>query len=344
MPQKKNTSQRSAEVVPIEWQEIIKKYAASQRWRSYWQLSSTMLLYIALWSLMFFSLEKSYWLTFCLSIVAAGVLVRLFIIFHDCGHRSFFQSKQANNFWGFILGVLAFTPNHAWWKDHRIHHGAVGNLDKRGIGDIWTMTGEEYAHASSPTKFKYRLVRNPLSLFLIGAPFYFAVFQRFSRTDQGAQERQSVRLTNVGLLVMMISLSWIMGFKAYLMLQLPIIYFASIFGVWLFYVQHQYEGVHWWRGTDWDFLTAAMQGCSYYKLPRILQWFSGNIGFHHIHHLNPRIPNYALECCYLDNPFLQKIRTISLWSSLKSLKLNLWDEQRQKFVSFKQFQRCATEA
>ncbi len=231
-----------------------------------------------------------------LAILAGGFLVRIFIIFHDCGHGSFFQSRRANDILGFVTGVLTFTPYYHWRWQHALHHASSGDLDRRGMGDVWTLTLREYLEASRWKRFAYRVARNPLVLFTLG-PLFLLMVHRFCSPNAGRRERNSVHLTNLALLAVAIGLSLLFGVKAYLLLQLGVLLAAGIAGVWLFYVQHQFEGVYWERSQEWDYATAALQGSSFYKLPKVLQWFSGNIGFHHIHHLSPRIPNYHLEKC-----------------------------------------------
>jgi omega-6 fatty acid desaturase (delta-12 desaturase) len=320
----------------LSWKEIIAKYQRPHRGWSVWQLVNTLVPYVALWYVMYLSLAISYWLTLGLAVIAAGLLVRIFIIFHDCGHQSFFRSQRVNRFWGFITGVLTFTPRDYWWHEHAQHHASAGNLDSRGIGDIWTMTVREYMKASRRTRFCYRLVRNPICLFLIGPAFMFIIGRRIPSFKAGWKKCRSTLITNLGIVVMAVLVSALIGWKAYLLIQLPVLIMAVSAGVWLFYVQHQFEGVYWERQPGWDYVTEALHGSSFYKLPKILQWFTGNIGFHHIHHLSPRIPNYFLERCYKENALFQKIKPITFLSSFKSLKFRLWDEQNRQLISFKE--------
>jgi len=246
----------------------------------------------------------------------------------------FFKSRKANDIWGFITGVLTFTPYQLWRWEHAIHHSASGDLDRRGLGSVWTLTVQEYLEASRWKRFAYRLVRNPFVLLIIAPFFLFVIQQRFSSKGASRRERHSVYWTNLAMLGVAIGLSLIFGFKAYLFIQLMMVMVAGTAGVWLFYVQHQFEGVYWQRHEKWDYLTAALQGSSFYKLPKILQWFSGNIGFHHIHHLSPRIPNYNLERCHKAEPLFQTVPPVTLFSSLKSLTFRLWDEERHRLVGF----------
>jgi len=317
------------------WQKLVAPYAHSDLRRSLGQLANSLLPYLALWGLMIWSLRISYLLTLALVIPAAGFLVRLFIIFHDCGHGSFFKSNTVNRWVGFFLGVLVFTPSENWWHDHAIHHATAGNLDKRGVGDITTLTVEEYAQGSKWKRLTYGLFRHPLIMFIFGPILVFIIMNRVPSRGAGKRERRSVVLANLTLLAIFLIASVTIGWKAYLMIQLPVMWLAGSIGLWLFYIQHQFEDVYWVRNDQWDFTHAALDGASFYKLPKVIQWFSGNIGYHHIHHLMPRIPNYFLEKCYEDNPDLQCPTTFSLRSSLKALSLRLWDEQDHRMVGFR---------
>ncbi|MCR4336355.1 MAG: fatty acid desaturase [Candidatus Omnitrophica bacterium] len=316
------------------WQDTIAKYQQPQRAKSIGQLLNTLLPYALLWYVMLKCLSISYWLVLPLIPIAAGLLVRIFIIFHDCGHGSFFKSRKANNFWGFITGVLTFTPYQYWRYEHAVHHSHAGNLDHRGVGEVWTMTVNEYLKASRWMRIKYRFARNPLCLFIIGPLILFLIVHRLPMGTSGPRGYKSVHLTNLGILMIALTMSLLFGFKTYLLIQLPVLMIAASAGVWLFYVQHQFEGVYWERNANWDYVTEALKGSSFFKLPKILQWFTGNIGFHHIHHLSPRIPNYFLEKCYKENPMFQDIKPITLLTSLKSLTFRLWDEQHNRLVGF----------
>ena len=318
------------------WKQAIIRRQRPVLRSSVWQIVNTLVPYLALWGLMVWSLSLSYWLTLALAVVAAGFLTRIFIIFHDCTHGSFLGSLPANRILGFVTGVLTFTPYDQWRHKHSLHHAAAGDLDGRGTGDIWTLTVQEYMAASRWKRFSYRLVRNPLVLFVVAPLYLFLIHHRFPSLAGGKRERRSVYLTNGALLGIVVLMSQTIGIKAYLLIQAPVIVLAGMAGIWLFYVQHQFEGVYWERRRDWDFMEAALRGSSFYKLPRVLQWFSGNIGFHHIHHLSPAIPNYSLEKCHAENPVFQKVQAVTLWSSIKSLPLRLWDERRKKLVAFGQ--------
>ncbi len=319
----------------LSWQKIIAPYQHSDNLRSIWQMCNSLIPYFALWILMVFSLQISYWLTLLLAIPAAGFMIRIFIIFHDCGHGSFFKSKRANDTVGIITGILTFTPYYNWRQHHAVHHATVADLDRRGVGDILTLTVAEYQALSSWKKFGYRLVRNPWIIFTIGSLGVFLIGHRFFSRKDGRRERNSVLWTNLALLLIIVLLSAIIGFKAFVLVQLPILFLGTSVGVWLFYVQHQFEGVYWARHSRWDYLSAALQGSSFYKLPRVLQWFTGNIGYHHIHHISPRIPNYFLEKCHKEQAMFQQVKPLTLRSSLKSLSLRLYDEDAKRLVGFR---------
>ena len=324
---------------PSAWKEIVARYQKSSTGRAVWQIINTLVPYSLIWYLMYVSLSVSWWLTVPLAMLAAAFQVRIFIIFHDCGHGSFFASRTANDVVGFIAGVLTFTPYFHWRWEHSLHHQTAGDLDRRGTGDIWTITVEEYIASSRWRRFAYTLARNPVVLFLIAPLYLFLIRQRFPSPTANRRERMSVYWMNLALLGLAVTMSAIFGFKAYVIIQVLVVGIAGCVGIWLFYVQHQFDGVYWGRREDWDYTTAALQGSSFYKLPRILQWFSGNIGFHHIHHLSPRIPNYNLEQCHLADPLFRSVRPITLFSSLKSFTYRLWDEQRGKLVGYRHMRR-----
>jgi omega-6 fatty acid desaturase (delta-12 desaturase) len=227
------------------------------------------------------------------------------------------------------------TPYRHWRWQHAIHHGTAGDLDRRGSGDIWTLTVQEYLQSTRWRRFAYRLARNPIVLFVIAPLYVFVVHHRFAVSSAPRRERQSVRRTNWALLGITLVMSAVIGLKEFVLIQLTVSAFAGALGVWLFYVQHQFEGAYWARSGDWSYTAAALQGSSFYKLPRILQWFTGNIGFHHIHHLSPRIPNYHLQRCHEADPFFRTVKPVTLLASLKCLSFRLWDEQRNVFVGFR---------
>ncbi|HSY18003.1 MAG TPA: fatty acid desaturase [Candidatus Acidoferrales bacterium] len=326
------------------WKEIVLKYQKSSTWRALWQIVNTIVPYGAIWYLMYICKPISWWLVVPLAILAGGFAVRIFIIFHDCGHGSFFKSRGANDAVGFLTGILTFTAYYHWRWEHAIHHSSAGDLDKRGTGDVWTMTVQEYLESSRWKKFAYRLARNPVILFVIAPLFLFAIRQRFPSPKASKRERHSVYAMNAAILAMAVCLSLAFGVWSYLLIQLIILMVAGGVGVWMFYVQHQFEDVYWERGEDWSYVSAALEGSSFYKLPRILQWFSGNIGFHHIHHLSPRIPNYNLEACHQADPLFQQVKPITLFSSFKSATYRLWDEKNKRLVGYRHLRQLRKQA
>jgi len=330
-----NAVQTPKEPGVAEWKQIVLQYQEPSLPRAVWQMVNTLGPYAILWYLMYLSLAVSYWLTLPLAILAGGFVVRIFIIFHDCGHGSYFKSKTANGIVGFISGMLTLTPYYHWRWEHSLHHATAGDLDRRGTGDVWTMTVQEYLESSRWKRFAYQLSRNPVILFVLAPLYLFLIRQRFPSPKASKRERHSVWWMNLGILGMATALSLAFGIKAYLLIQLIVMGVAGSVGVWLFYVQHQFEGVYWERADEWDYTDAALKGSSFYKLPKILQWFSGNIGYHHIHHLSSRIPNYHLERCHDSHPLFQTVKPVTLLSSLKSFTFRLWDEQKKKLVGYR---------
>ena len=330
---------KGARAVDTSWKTVVAKYAQPSVGRSIGQIVNSFGPYLLLWVAMYFTRSISWWLTIGLAVLAAGFLVRIFIIQHDCGHGSFFRSREANDVLGFIAGVLTLTPYYLWRWEHAVHHATAGDLDRRGLGDIWTWTVKEYRAAPRAMQIGYRVWRNPLVLFTVAPLLVFLVRQRFEWAKATKREKYSVYWTNLALLAVAATLSWIYGIKSYLLIQLTTTAVGSSLGIWLFYVQHQFEGVYWDRHGNWDYTTAALRGSSFYKLPKVLQWFSGNIGFHHIHHLSPAIPNYNLEKCQKAEPLFQTVPPVTLRSSFKAFHFNLWDEERNRLISFRELDR-----
>lgn len=314
--------------------KIIANYRRPELKKSLWQIANTVIPYFILWVLMIFAAKISWWLVPPIALLAAGFVIRAFIIFHDCGHGAYFKSEYTSDMVGSIMGMLTLTPYYRWHNNHRIHHSTSGNLDKRGVGDVWTMTTEEFKNATSKKRLIYGLYRNPFIMFLIGAPLVFLILNRFTRKDFSRKEKYSVYATNIGILAFALFIIAFTGVVTYILIQVMIMYFAAVAGVYLFYVQHQFPDVHWYGDEDWDYSTVAIQGSSYLKLPKVLQWFSGNIGFHHIHHLSSGIPNYNLEKCYRENVEFQEVNPLTFWKSFSTLKLKLWDEQSQKLMTW----------
>ncbi|WP_319479353.1 fatty acid desaturase [uncultured Draconibacterium sp.] len=331
---------RQKETTPTNpWQSFIKNSASYQKpdsLKSVWQIINTFIPYVGVWVLLVYSLSVSLWLTAPLLIIAAGLLVRLFIIFHDCGHGSFFKSQKANRYVGMLFGILAFTPYDKWHSMHMKHHATVGNLDKRGVGDVWTMTKEEYLASSKKKRLYYRLYRHPITMFGIGSLYVFLIQNRFTKDWMTQKQKNNVYVTNIALVLLFVVMSFAIGFFTYLILQLIIIYLAGMAGLWLFYLQHQYEDVSWVRSNDWTYTKLALEGSSFVKFPKLLQWFSGNIGFHHIHHINARIPNYNLPKVYAENKIFRAVKPVTFRASLRTMRLRLWDEKLQKLIGFEE--------
>jgi omega-6 fatty acid desaturase (delta-12 desaturase) len=281
----------------LSWTKIIGKYNHPSLKKSLWQLASTLFLYALTMAAMYIGMRISVWIPVALALPAAGLLVRIFIIFHDCGHGSYFRSRKANDTIGFITGILTFTPYYQWHRQHRIHHETAGNLDKRGVGDVWTVTVNEWKSMSKWDRLKYRLYRHPVTMLWVGSFYMFVINNRFTKKSMDRKSRMSVYITNAALFALALGMAAIVGMKTFLVVQLPVLWVAAMLGLWLFYLQHQYEKVYWRKSDDWNYKETAMEGSSYFKLPRFFRYFTGNIGFHHIHHLSPLIPNYNLARC-----------------------------------------------
>ncbi|APC49906.1 fatty acid desaturase [Virgibacillus halodenitrificans] len=314
----------------------VASFANSDMKASIMQLINTILPFFLLWFLAYQSLSLSIWLSVALSVIAAGFVIRIFIIFHDCTHGSFFKSSKANRVVGTITGIITLFAFEKWKRSHAIHHATSGNLDKRGTGDVWVMTVEEYVQASVWERLAYRLYRNPIVMFGFGPLYLFLLSNRFNRKGAKRKERLNTYLINVSIMVIYSLLIWVVGWQAFLMIQLPILFVSGALGIWLFYVQHQFEDSYFENEDEWDFVKAAVDGSSYYKLPKVIQWLTGSIGFHHVHHLSPRVPNYHLEKAHESTPPLQKATTITLATSLKSIRFRLYDEATRSFVTFKE--------
>ncbi|WP_449622463.1 fatty acid desaturase [Robertmurraya sp. Marseille-Q9965] len=310
-------------------------YEKSATRKSIFQLINTFVPFFLLWVLAYQSLDVSLVLTFLLSIVAAGFLVRIFIIFHDCCHYSFFKNRKANDILGTITGILTLFPYRQWQHDHSVHHATSSNLDKRGTGDIWMLTVDEYLEASKMTRLKYRLYRNPFVMFVLGPIYQFLIINRFNRKGARKKERMSTYITNTAFVALLVLLGLTVGWIPLLVIQGTIFMVSGAAGIWLFYVQHTFEDSYFEEDEHWEYVRAAVEGSSYYKLPKILQWMTGNIGYHHVHHLSPRIPNYQLAEAHENTPPLQQVPTVTLGTSIASLKFHLWDEEKKNFVGFR---------
>lgn len=322
----------------------MKRYETPSTWRALWQLTNSTVLYSTVWYLMLKSMEISYWLLPPLWLVAGGICVRMFIINHDCGHGSFLKSRLANTLIGRVTAFLVFTPYEQWRHSHAVHHKTSGKLDGRRLEyDIWTMSTDMYAALSEALQFGYRLNRHHILFFFVGPISYLLLALRQVH-NKGLRYRQSVYTTNILWLIVFALMSYVFSWKTVALTVLPTFYCFGVIAFWFFYVQHQYEFAYWEDETKWNFFDAATKGSSYYKLPKIFQWFTGNIGFHHVHHLSSRIPNYHLERCHKENPELfGTVPALYFWKSLRYARVSLWDRESQRMISFQEYEKKRTQ-
>lgn len=322
----------------VELQKALNRYTRPDTRRSLTQAVTALGIYFSSVTLLIvlYRFQAPLWTILALSLLTSPIVVQLFIIFHDCCHTSYFTSRRACFLLGHFLGVLTFTAYYDWQRTHGIHHRFMANLENRGVGDIWLMTLEEYSNATRWMKFRYRLYRNPFFIFFASAPFLFLILNRFPSKGFRSRELQSVIFTDIMLVLLLSILAASIGWKPLLLIFLPIMLGASMIGVWLFYVQHQFRKVYWAHNGEWDRYRAAMEGSSFYMMPSIFRWLSGNIGYHHIHHLAPRIPNYRLKECFDDIPQLQDIDPLPWLSGLRNICLSVWDEKSGLLISFRE--------
>ncbi len=325
------------------WREVLKKYQKKNPRKAAWQIITSFGPFIGLWVLMYFSLQWSTWITIGLAIINAFFMVRIFIIQHDCGHQSFLDSRKLNNAIGFVCSFFSSLPYKYWAKVHNFHHGHSGQLEVRDVGDIPFLTVNEFKSKSKWGQFFYRIFRSPVVLFFFAPIFYLFFSNRYPfyfnfkswKGVKRAQIRNNILITLVYAL-----LAFLIGWKQFLIIQFSLIAIFGIIAFWFFYVQHQHEFAYKQWKENWDFVISAIRGSTYYKLPKLFQWLTGNIGFHHIHHLNSLIPNYNLEKCFRENKFLNKyVTTLTFRESLKLMKHKLWDEEREKMITFLEYYR-----
>jgi len=320
------------------WFQRLAPYRTAEDGRAVFELLITLIPFFALWAGIWALLQAGHYWGVLGFIPAGGLLVRLFIVQHDCGHQSMFSNRRVNDWVGRFIGILTLTPYDHWKRGHALHHAGSGNLDRRGMGDdIITMTVEEYKAASKWQRLKYRMYRNPLVMFGIGPAFVFFLVNRlpFGAMKNGVRPWASALLTNLGVAIVYGLLIWGVGWKIFVMIQIPTILVAASIGVWMFYVQHQFDETHWSRTGEWDRENAALQGSSYYDLPKWLMWVTGNIGVHHVHHLSARIPFYQLPRILKAHPELKSVGRLTFLQSLKCVKLTLWHEAEKRMVSFR---------
>jgi len=318
------------------WRDVLAPFAVPSPHRGLAALATSTLPYLALSVLMYLMLGVSTVLTLALAIPAAGFLVRVFVMFHDCAHGSLLPSKRANVMVGTVLGLFVLSPFRRWRHDHAIHHATSGDLDRRGVGDVITLTVTEYNARSRRGRIAYRLIRNPLVMFGFGPVIAMVIGPRMVARGARRRMRNSVLGTDVALVAIVGVLCWLIGWHAFLIVWAPAALLAGSIGIWLFYVQHQFEDAYWQSNAEWSYADAALRGSSYLKLPPLLRFFTGNIGLHHVHHLNARIPNYNLPRAHAASPMFATVPTLSLWDGLRSVRLKLWDEQAGRLVTFAQ--------
>ncbi len=316
------------------WRERLAPYAQPSVSRGLRDLATSALPYILLVAAMYVLLQFSDLLVLALAIPAAGFLLRTFIVFHDCAHGSFLPSRSANNYVGIACGFLVFSPFGSWRHEHAVHHATAGDLDHRGKGDVETLTVAEYLARSDRDRFVYRLLRNPLAMLLLGPLWALLIQPRLIPAWARRRYWREIVVVDIALLAVLAGLCVLVGWSAVLIVQLPCAMLAGAVGIWLFYVQHQFDGVYWQRHEGWSYATSALRGSSYLKLPKILQFFTGNIGLHHVHHMSPRIPNYNLQRAHDGNPVFQASPTLSLWDGIRTMRLKLYDEELERLVGF----------
>jgi acyl-lipid omega-6 desaturase (Delta-12 desaturase) len=326
------------------WRETLAPFAVPCVVRGLLTVVTSAVPYVALCLAMYLTLGVSPALTAVLAIFAAGFLVRVFVVFHDCAHGSLLPSRRGNAVLGTVLGLLVLSPFRRWRHDHAVHHATSGDLDRRGVGDILTLTVVEYRARSWRGRAAYRLIRNPLVMFGLGPVFAMIVGPRLVARGARPRMRNSVLGTDVALVVLVAGACWLVGWRDFLIVWAPAALLAGSVGIWLFYVQHQFEDAYWQNGVDWSYAEAALRGSSYLKLPRVLGFFTGNIGLHHVHHLNARIPNYNLRRAHDASPMFAAVPTLSLWDGLRATRFKLWDEQAGRLVTFAQARRAVRPA
>jgi omega-6 fatty acid desaturase (delta-12 desaturase) len=318
------------------WRGPLAPYARADLGRAMVDLATAVVPYVALSVLMYLALSVSYLLVLVIAVPAAGFLLRTYMIFHDCAHGSFLPSRRANVWLGTALGLMVFSPFQCWRHNHAVHHATAGDLERRGVGDVFTLTVAEYGARPWPRRLAYRLFRNPLVMFGLGPIWAMFVQPRLVSRSMRPRIRRGIVATNIALVMLVGTLCALVGWREYLLVQAPTALLAGAAGVFLFYVQHQFDGTYWTSAADWSFADAALEGSSYLKLPTVLQFFTASIGLHHVHHLSVKIPNYNLQRAQDENPIFHRVPKLSLWDGLRAVRLKLWDEDRGRLVTFEQ--------
>lgn len=336
------TDSHPVDISRSDWRAIINRYAGPDVRVSLWQVGSTLFFLLAGLIFAHWLMEPAPWAAALLVLPLAGLLIRTFVIMHDCAHGSFLPWPKVNDSIGFITGVLTFTPFQQWRREHALHHASSGDLDRRGYGDVTTLTVAEYRALSWFGRFKYRLYRHPFVLFGIG-PLHMMILQRFRAPSlaSGAKQLWNVWMTNVALVALTVIFGLTVGWKVVLLIYFPAYYFAAAGGIWLFYVQHQFEEAYWERGQEWDYATAAITGSSHLRMPGVLNWFTGHIGLHHVHHLGPKIPNYRLKAAHEENEVFQAAPVLTLRTAFRTLRLTLWDEENRRMIGFRELRQMS---
>jgi omega-6 fatty acid desaturase (delta-12 desaturase) len=331
--------------MPEHLKQILKKYRQPNAWKASWQMLNTLIPWGAAWIAAWLAYDYNRWISLGLSLFLGVIMIRIFVLHHDCTHGSFFKSRRANEFWGLLMGAIVFTPFHRWRRSHNYHHAHSGDLDHRGEGYITMYTVEEYQKLTAWQKFMYRVYRHPIFMFIIGPYIQFLVLERFTfdLPKNAHVARWGVWKTNLILASVVAAVGYfggLAGLERFAFIMLPAALVCTIIGVWLFFVQHNYDQAYFKHHKDWNFAVAALEGCSFYDLPQVLHWFSGNIGFHHIHHLDSLVPNYNLQACHFENPEFQTPYRLTLWESRKCVGLDLWDESTQRMVPLSTATAC----
>jgi omega-6 fatty acid desaturase (delta-12 desaturase) len=335
-----NSAPRDAVAPKAPWRQSLNAYAQPHRGRAALDIATSLVPYVVLCAVMYLVLDVSYLLVLTLAVPAAGFAVRTFIVFHDCGHGSFLASKRANAVVGSLAGLIVYMP-YLWWRhDHAIHHATNGDLDRRGVGDVQTLTVAEYDALPGWQRLRYRLFRNPVVMFGFGPILTLFITPRFVSRSARPRIRRSVIGTDIAVAAMIGAICWAVGWRHFLLVQAPVFMIAGSVGIWLFYVQHQFEDTYWQSAEDWDYTEAALRGSSYLKLPKVLQFFTGNIGVHHVHHLNARIPNYNLQRAHDENPVFHTVPTLTIADGLRAVRLKLWHEEDRRLLTFAEARRA----